>query len=578
MTFKKKPPPKKALAKLRDGATLLAPIRDIIDHAIRDGDNDPTLEDYEAIGGNVNNLKGDALDAYLDLQSSKQHRQINNNNIELQDTLNRISELLNARGFRTSLSVEDEKLEREATFFRIIQECQGKEEALKVDVAEYLELHITKARHQYEAMKEIEQWFQDLLGDKTMEQEFNDELAHIKLRHDDQLLGHQNVEEALGSVEKTVRKLRDIGSILILSSADGVGVFGGPPPDPDDTVTLLVPAESSSDVRFHFTVISDDEAMFKDMKVQLLAQQYLKGMIFYGSAAKHKNRAQKRKVIRLMMRQLEAIYNFITRLRNAYNAIEKESLGYKARVDELQMQKDQAYRDRERYKTQIDDAEIKLKKILDEKEAARNANILLEEKVRQAERETASQQPRQPTGKLNSKGAAPPAPAAAPAVEMVAPAKESQGKSSLPHVAGKVSVTSAVPVQPPPPPPPPPTTATDARSFQENLQEMDSQTFRPEIVKSMKRTVGKTAGKGKTAEDEEITDVANEEIQLLKQIGWSREHDSFTSRAIPTQQSLIGMSDVQVQPSLDGLTSDERAEFEDAKEQIATFERNTSLS
>ena len=106
----------------------------------------------------------------------------------------------------------------------------------------------------------------------------------------------------------TVQRLRDLGYILILSSNEGVGIFEGPPPDRDDTVTLLVPTESGDDARFHFTVILDDEAMFRDPKVQLLAQQYLKGMIFYGSAAKHKNRAQKRKVIRLMMKQLEVIY------------------------------------------------------------------------------------------------------------------------------------------------------------------------------------------------------------------------------------------------------------------------------
>ena len=185
MAFKKKPP-KKALAKLRDGVSLLAPLREKIDSDLQDGDNDPTLEDYETQGGDINNLRGDALFAYLDLQTGKQKRNINHNFVELQDTVNRISDLLNAHGFLASLAVDDPKQEREATFFRIIQECQGKEEDLKITVAEYIELHSSKAKHQYEAMKEIEQWFQDLLGDKTMEQELGNELAQIRFRHEEQ--------------------------------------------------------------------------------------------------------------------------------------------------------------------------------------------------------------------------------------------------------------------------------------------------------------------------------------------------------------------------------------------------------
>lgn len=166
---------------------------------------------------------------------------------------------------------------------------------------------MAKAKHQFDIMKEIEQWFHDLLADKSLEREFNTELNIIKERHQEQSIAKDCVEEAINQVASTGLKLKHIGEILALSSSSGIKMVDQNP-EREDTVTITVPTESGTDLQFTFMVLLDDDAMFRDIKVQETAQQYLKGLIFYGAAAKHKSKASKRKVIRLVIRQLDAVY------------------------------------------------------------------------------------------------------------------------------------------------------------------------------------------------------------------------------------------------------------------------------
>ena len=199
MTAKKKHV-QKLLTKLRDGSQLAPTFQEAINTLVIEKD-DPTLGDFEARGGNLDHLKGDALYAYLDLQSGKQRRQLEQNTIELEETVYRINQLLDNHGFLPYTQPEaSPQQEHDSHFFHVIKEAKVQEQGVLSAIFEYIELHMAKAKQQYDAMKEIEQWFLDMLNDKGLENEFNNELLSICQPHREQVVSDEAVEDTLRRV------------------------------------------------------------------------------------------------------------------------------------------------------------------------------------------------------------------------------------------------------------------------------------------------------------------------------------------------------------------------------------------
>ena len=187
-------------------------------------------------------------------------------------------------------------------------------------------------------------------------------------------------------------------------------------------------------------------------------------------------------------------------MRNALTISEKEGVASKTRAEELQSQKDQAYRDRERYKAQIDDTDSVLKKALDERNVLRIEKVLLEEKIKQVEGDLVNQQ-QQARDRHSTK----------PKVDTVAPS---------------------------------------ATASSESLIVVDSKTSTSDTHVSPQKRTKKPSGTPMNSLDKEI------------QVG-SLPMTSHVARATPVQSSLIELLEVEVQPSFDALIGENNCKLLD---------------